>query len=121
MLKKPNELPPPTLPDDGVTWEDFSSILQADVIAKCRNIVWYCRASGNRRAEFLQTIQDGNKHCSSGSALWPEPLRVVELLREVVTRWSSTFWMLDRVLELRDVWYIQLNQNHPQCLYTLLT
>ena len=102
-LKKPNESPPPSLPDDGVTWEEFSAILQGDVIAKCRNIVCYCRASGNWQAELLQIIQDGNKQCSSGSILWHEPLRVVELLQEVATRWSSTFWMVDCILELRDV------------------
>ena len=48
--------------------------------------------------------------------MWPEPLRAVELLREVVTRWSSTFWMLDCILELREVWYIQLDQNYLQYL-----
>ena len=52
--------------------------------------------------------------------MWPEPLRVIELLQEVVTRWSSTFWMLDRILELREVWYIQLDQNYLQYLTDMI-
>jgi len=72
-------------------------------MAKCRRIVQFCRSSGNRREEFLQTIRQGNSVCSSLRPWWPEQLRVVELLREVVTRWSSTFWMIDRILELREV------------------
>ena len=38
-LKKSNEFPPPTLPDDGVTWEYFSSILKGDMIGKFQNII----------------------------------------------------------------------------------
>ncbi|KII82963.1 hypothetical protein PLICRDRAFT_65960, partial [Plicaturopsis crispa FD-325 SS-3] len=83
--------------------------LKNDVVKASRTLVTDCRASGQRRDALKATIRDGNKaedwsECeqieldsdSEGTRF----LRCVALLRGVETRWSSTFLMIDRVLEL---------------------
>lgn len=84
------------LRDDVEYWQT----LKSDVIGRARRLVAACRASGQRREDFRTTIVDGNENDSWGDA---GLVRVVVLLRDVDTRWSSTFLMIDRVLELHLV------------------
>lgn len=75
---------------------EYRDALLSDPIARCRDLVVAVRASGKRRKAFTESIERVN--------LFGEHThRVVQLLRDVDTRWSSTFLMVDRVLELYDV------------------
>ncbi|TRM55131.1 hypothetical protein BD626DRAFT_420481, partial [Schizophyllum amplum] len=78
-----------------------------DVVACARNIVTAVRSSGQRRAHLQEIIEQGNKNGDwkappkdNGENDPPDVLRVVRLLRDVETRWSSTYIMIDRLLEL---------------------
>ncbi|KAF9030014.1 hypothetical protein BDZ89DRAFT_922328, partial [Hymenopellis radicata] len=82
--------------DAGYQWE-----LERDIIAKVRKLVAACRASGPRREKLADTIREGNKE-----GWWidianrTETLRVLALLRDVDTRWSSIYYMVDCLLLL---------------------
>jgi hypothetical protein len=92
------ELPPEELELD----LDYLESLRSDVVSRVRRYVTACRASGQRREEFEQIIKEGNESGGWG----PEPkqqLRVVGLLKDVDTRWSSIFKMVDRFLEMYPV------------------
>ncbi|KAJ6548091.1 hypothetical protein B0H10DRAFT_1851448, partial [Mycena sp. CBHHK59/15] len=77
---------------------DYWAVLKDDVISLARSLVTACRASGQRRDDFEETIEKGNENGGWGDP--PELLRIVGLLKDVDTRWSSIFLMVDRVLEL---------------------
>ena len=69
------------------------------MVAAAGHLVVVIRASGQRREDFAMVISDGNKAGIFG----PEGLREVVLLKDMDVRWSSTFLMIDRVLELYPV------------------
>ncbi|KAH9164363.1 ribonuclease H-like domain-containing protein, partial [Lactarius sanguifluus] len=73
----------------------YAEALDSDPVNRTRGIVGVCRASGGRRKELKHAIEDGNK-----SNTWGEIIRVVQLLRDCETRWSSTYNMIDRTMEL---------------------
>ena len=88
----------------GVTIDDYLQVLTSDVLGTARKLIaTYC-ASGKRREEFADTILTGNlnqtwvddngNHISRG---------VLQLLRDCETRWSSTYFMVDRVLTMLPV------------------
>jgi hypothetical protein len=79
--------------------EEYQQILRGDVIAEGRHIVTACRLSGQHREEFTEIIKEGNKSGRFGQG----GLRVVALLRYMDIRWSSTYLMVDRVLEMYPV------------------
>ena len=95
----------------GVTPE-YQEALQSDVVGLVRRFITACRASGQRREEFEKIIVEGNtdsgwlvRECDENGE-WVErmiKLRVVGLLKDVDTRWSSTFGMIHRFLELYPV------------------
>ncbi|KAF9230025.1 hypothetical protein BU15DRAFT_9624, partial [Melanogaster broomeanus] len=67
-----------------------------------RDIVRCIRSSGLRRDEFVDIVQSGNERGwfrdPSGTTIKvPEQ----ELLRDVVTRWDSTFFMINRLRVMR--------------------
>ncbi|KIO23189.1 hypothetical protein M407DRAFT_43807, partial [Tulasnella calospora MUT 4182] len=74
--------------------------LHRGIVSICRSIVVFCRASGSRRTGLRQVILDGN-----AAGWFGQNVRLPEhqLLRDVPTRWSSTFFMIDRFLELWPV------------------
>ncbi len=76
----------------------YAEALNSDPVGQTRGIVGVCRASGGRRKELKCAIEDGNK-----SNTWGEIIRVVQLLRDCETRWSSTYNMIDRTMELYPV------------------
>lgn len=77
---------------------EYLQALKDDVVGMARKIVVACRSSDKRRTGFRDTIKRGND--SGGFGEPQKLLRVVTLLRDVETRWSATFLMIDRLLEL---------------------
>ncbi|KAJ7440177.1 hypothetical protein FB451DRAFT_1344143 [Mycena latifolia] len=73
--------------------------LQRDPVAEARSLVTACRASGQRREAFEKTIEEGNEAGGWGDPLELLRYSVVGLLKDVETRWSATFLMIDRLLE----------------------
>ncbi|KAJ3535357.1 hypothetical protein NM688_g6991 [Phlebia brevispora] len=73
----------------------YLTALEEDPVALTRAIVNACRASGERRhgEDYRNTIKAGNDLNS-----FSRVLEVLELLRDVVTRWSATFLMINRYL-----------------------
>jgi hypothetical protein len=80
-----------------------------DVIGRCRSLVSICRASGQCHEDLQATIAEGNvsKFFSEG-----KQLRSVELLHDVNVRWSSTYLMIDHILEL----YLVCPNYHVFCI-----
>jgi hypothetical protein len=76
----------------------YAEAVQSDPVGTTRSIVAVCRKSGHRRVELQQVIAAGNR-----SNAWGTILRLVQLLRDCETRWSSTFNMIDRLIELYPV------------------
>ena len=64
-----------------------------------RHIVTACHSSGQRHEEFTEIIKEGNKSGTFGQG----GLHVVALLRDMDIHWSSTYLMVDRVLEMYPV------------------
>ncbi|KAF8595602.1 hypothetical protein BDV93DRAFT_456541 [Ceratobasidium sp. AG-I] len=88
------------LPIDKET-KHYLQALEAQPVDICRASVSACRSSGLRREVFRQTIVDGNRLGTfrlPGGATFLVPL--LQLLRDMPTRWSSTYNMIKRYLEL---------------------
>lgn len=79
---------------------EYAAALENDPVKRARQLVAACRASGQQREDFAAVIADGNKCFAWGPG---KTLRQVQLLRDVDTRWSSTYLMIDRLLELYPV------------------
>ena len=86
------------------TW--FASI-KRDPLKRARRLVRLFRASDERKRDFTQHIHDGNNNGWFFSKINGERVRVQvttkELLRDVKTRWDSTYKMLERLRKLRPV------------------
>jgi hypothetical protein len=76
--------------------EAYQAALKSDVVAHVRRYVTACRASGWRREEFNTVFMEETRLKAEGSH---EPIGEVGLLKDIDTRWSSTFCMIDRLLE----------------------
>ena len=89
-------------PDDdaSVTEKAYNNALANDPVVRCRSLVAACRASGQCREDFMATIEEAN---STSAFPDGQPIRCIQLLRDVDTRWSSIFLMIDRVLELYPI------------------
>jgi len=103
-LKHVTKVPESLSPGDEVTEAlarnlDYLQVLQSDVVSSARQLVTACRASGQRREDLSAIIQEGYR-----SGTWEKTkLRDVTLLRDVITRWSSVYLMINRLLELYPV------------------
>lgn len=82
---------------------EYNKVLKGDVVASARHIVTACRGSGQRREKFREVIKEGNADGWGRNLDPPHELSVRELLRDVDTRWSTIYRMIDRVLELYEV------------------
>ncbi|KAJ3871964.1 ribonuclease H-like domain-containing protein, partial [Lentinula edodes] len=104
-----------------VMYLEYRNALASDLISRVRHLVNLCRASGNRRDDFRNTVLEGNsvddESDYSNTTMLLE--RVVVLLRDVDTHWSSTFFMVDRFLELYPA-IRQFVQNDPKICDTEL-
>lgn len=94
----------------------YRRILQDDVVKMARQLVHFIRDSGQRREDFEAVIKQGNAAKSWGKDKNGNDilLRIVGLLKDVETRWSSTFLMIDRVIELRQVYFHQISSYRVQ-------
>ncbi|TEB27308.1 hypothetical protein FA13DRAFT_1883877 [Coprinellus micaceus] len=81
----------------------YASLLQGDHVKCGHQLAAFIRDSGLQREDFEAVIQKGNEEGSWGTDQDGNPIQlcVVGLLKDVDTRWSSTFLMIDRVIELR--------------------
>ncbi|KAF8505584.1 hypothetical protein F5888DRAFT_1604559, partial [Russula emetica] len=76
---------------------EYATAVQSDPVGRMRQIVITCRKSGQRREGLQKPIATGN----DTNAWGPDTnIRLVQLLRDCETRWSSTFNMIDRFIEL---------------------
>ena len=74
-----------------------------DPIACVRKIVMAIQSSGQRREAFLTWIKTGN---TNGLFIFqgkPVQIQPKQLLRDVRTRWDSTYEMITRCIEMRLV------------------
>lgn len=85
---------------DTMSLEQYRSILEKDLIVASRKLVNGCRASDRRRSDFADTIRDGNTRTEQFDG---HEIPESTLLRDMEVRWSSTFLMVDRTLELYPV------------------
>lgn len=88
--------------NDPEAWSELSSYVDAlekDPIGRTRGLVSACRKSGQRRDDLKNIIQQGNE-----KGLWT--LNLLQLLRDVETRWSSTYLMTTRILYLYEVMFL---------------
>lgn len=93
---------PPSLPDQ----QTFEEAVKRDPVALGRNIVRVLRSSGQRRDLFEDIIRDGNaKGWFLDDDVPPKPyeLPLVQLLRDMVVRWDTLYYMVRRLRELRPV------------------
>jgi hypothetical protein len=75
-----------------------------DLLNKARGLIRKIRSSGQRFERFTNIIKGGNQYGwwkdAQGSAISIQPK---QLLRDVKTRWDSTYQMLVRLREFRQV------------------
>ncbi|KAL1757549.1 ribonuclease H-like domain-containing protein, partial [Schizophyllum commune] len=87
-----------------LTHDEYLDVLNSDIVAAARALVIAIRASGLRREDFEVLIREGNMNREwvdeEGNFL---EMPVLALLRDVDTRWSSTFLMINRLLVLYNV------------------
>lgn len=72
---------------------EYATAVQSDPVGRTRQIVTTCRKSGQHREGLQKLIATGSD----------TNVRLVQLLRDCETRWSSTFNMIDRFIELHPV------------------
>jgi hypothetical protein len=83
----------------------YARTLEHDPVGQCHAIVSACQSSGQHRCRLHAVIQEGNENGFWRGQL-PDgktTLPAVQLLCDCITRWSSTFRMIDRVLILNPV------------------
>ncbi|KAF8185444.1 hypothetical protein BJ912DRAFT_1114624 [Pholiota molesta] len=104
----------PNLPPELTNNPEYLDALKRDVVGLVRRYVTACRASGQRREQFEVILKEGNDTGGWGDA--NEQLRNVGLLKDVDTRWSAIFNMLDRFLEtyLVSKKLIEINRDLSQ-------
>ena len=91
--------PNPSAPTEAL--KQYAAALLSKPIDKTREVVATCRRSGQRQADLKAIIEKGNDTSS-----WPTPegkIRVLQLLRDCETHWSSTFNMIDHMMGLYPV------------------
>jgi hypothetical protein len=83
--------------------QSFTAACAQDPIARLRKIIMVIRSSGQRRDAFVRWIQTGNQNglfVLNNKAVQIQPK---QLLRDVRTRWDSTYQMIKRCIEMRLV------------------
>jgi hypothetical protein len=90
--------PNPLNPDSDLV--RYATAVESDPVRRSREIVATCRKSSQHRENLQKLIATGNITNAWGS---DTTIRLVQLLRDCETRWSSTYNMIDRVIELYPV------------------
>lgn len=83
--------------------QSFDAACAQDPIARVRKIVMTIRSSGQRRDAFMKWIETGNKSGLFVANNKPVQIQPKQLLRDVRTRWDSTYQMIKRCIEMRLV------------------
>jgi hypothetical protein len=83
------------------TSNEYHEILESDLVKRVSEWVTELRASGRRREGFRKAIVDVNVMRAHRNK---QPLPLLQLLRQINIRWSSTFSMIDRWLHMTPVW-----------------
>ena len=94
---------------------NYAEALHTKPITNARSIVAICRKSGSHRTELRNIIIEGIH-----DGTWPH-LQAVQLLRDCVTCWSSTYNMIDHCIELYPVRFIILYTLEYLMVVTLST
>ena len=81
--------------------QSFEAACAQDPIASLRKIVMAIRSSGQRRDTFMRWIETGNQSGLFVSNNNPVQIQPKQLLRDVRTRWDSTYQMIKRCIEMR--------------------
>jgi hypothetical protein len=101
---EPDELVSAASTDEGRGFgQTFEAACAQDPIARLRKIVMAIRSSGQRREAFMTWIETGN---NSGLFVLQNncvQIQPRQLLRDVQTRWDSTYQMMKRCIEMRLV------------------
>jgi hypothetical protein len=80
---------------------DYLAALKSDILKRTRELVSACRSSGQRRQNVKTAIEQG-----AGTGLWEEDIKPLQLMSDMEVRWSSTYYMLRRLLYLYPVGFI---------------
>lgn len=94
--------------DDPSKKDDYVAAVAGHPINKAREMVRNIRSSGLRRDEFAKITRSGNAEGwfrDRSGAVIKVPER--ELIRDVPTRWDSTFFMMNRLRVMRPVSVLQ--------------
>jgi hypothetical protein len=92
------------VPDEGRGFkQSFEAACAQDPIARLRKIVMAIRSSGQRRDALMKWIEDGNRNGLFVLENTPVQIQPMQLLRDVRTRWDSTYLMIKRCIEMRLV------------------
>ena len=83
--------------------QTFKAACAQDPIARIRKIVTAIRGSGQRRNALMTWIDTGNKNGLFVLQNMPVQIQQTQLLRDVRTRWDSTYLMIKRCIEMRLV------------------
>lgn len=87
----------------------YLEAVERDPVALGREVVRVVRASSLRREDFSDVLKSGNeKGWFLDEDDNPVKLPVVELLRDVKTRWDSVYYMINRLRVLKQVIFIPL-------------
>lgn len=85
--------------------QTFEEAVQRDPVALGRNIVRVLQNSGQRRDLFDDIVRDGNdkEWFQVGDPPVTVELPLVQLLRDIITRWDTVYYMVRRLREMRPV------------------
>ncbi|KAF8600612.1 hypothetical protein BDV93DRAFT_587999, partial [Ceratobasidium sp. AG-I] len=93
---------------------DYLAALESGIVSACKDSVKAMRSSDIRRDGFTDTIKLGNLHShfkTNEGIIFALP--VLQLLRDSETRWSSTYNMINRYLELYPA-VLRFSMSHPE-------
>jgi hypothetical protein len=93
--------------------QSFENACAEDPISRVRKIVMAIRASGQRREALTTWIENGNRNGLFVLQNAPVEIEPMQLLRDVRTRWDSSYQMITRCIEmqlvsLHSIWTIIL-------------
>jgi hypothetical protein len=83
--------------------QTFESAFSEDPIGRCRKLVVKLRSSGQIRDDFSNWVKAGNEKNWFKIKGKPVKLPHKEFLRDVPTRWDSSYQMIKRCIEMRPV------------------
>ncbi|KAG9088674.1 hypothetical protein FS749_001982 [Ceratobasidium sp. UAMH 11750] len=99
----------------------YLDALDSGIVAGCRESIRSLRSSNLRREGFIDSIKDGNLRGTFKTAAGlVKLLPVLQLLRDSETRWSSTYNMIVRYIELYPA-ICYYTSSHPEMKIPVLS